>query len=804
VRRDPAHDQPEGGYGIGSRARRQEIERFVKGAGTYVDDVHLPNQAFACFVRSIAAHAEIKRIDTEAARMLPGVIGVFSAAELSRGSTTVLEPPGIAQCPLATDRVRYVGDPVAVVIAESRYQAMDAALAVTVEYEELPVLVDPERAMAPDAPRLFPDRASNIIEELHFATVDVDRVFAEADRVVRTRLHSQRIAACPMEPRAVTASYDSGADELTVWVSSSGVHGVRARIAQAVDMNEARVRVIAPDVGGSFGAKNGVFPEEIILAYLARALRRPLKWAETRIEHLSASKHGRDQAHELELAVRSDGRILGLRDRIIADMGATARADNSLTSAFLYMSGPYDIQTYKVDAYGVATNKAAHGSVRGIGKADAAFVLERTMDVVAKELGIDPIEIRLRNFVPEEAFPYRTATGANLDSGRYHACLRRAAELAGYDQLRREQAALQDRPGIRRGIGVSFVIEPTNAARRDFGGGYGACRLRMEPSGAVSVYPNIGQQGQGHVTTITQIVAEGLRLPKEMIHVFDSDSVLSPYGPGTGSSRSSVTLMPAVHVAADLLRTKILRIAGHRLGLDPSDLRLDGTTIRSVTHPDRTLPLREVTQTAYLNIDRLPPDMEPALEVIGYFVNHNIVYEHDEMGRRNEFAAYPYEAVVAVIDLDTRTGMLDIVKYVSVHDCGVMLNPQIVTTQHLGCIAQGIGAALYEELRYDDDGRLLNGTFMDYLLPTVNEIPNLILDHMVTPTPFTPLGAKGAGETGMLSPPVALGNAIEDALKPLGVEVRELPYTPDRLLRLIKAAGGDGAQRTVPEGGARG
>jgi carbon-monoxide dehydrogenase large subunit len=392
-----------------------------------------------------------------------------------------------------------------------------------------------------------------------------------------------------------------------------------------------------------------------------------------------------------------------------------------------------------------------------------------------------------------------------LDSGRYHACLRRAAELAGYEQRRREQAALQERPGLRRGIGVSLVIEPTGAARRDVGGGYGACRLRMELSGAVSAFPNIGQQGQGHVTTITQIIAEGLRLPKEMIHVFDSDSVFSPYGPGTGSSRSSVTLMPAVHVAADLLRSKILAIAGHRLGMDPRELRLEGMAVRSATNPERSISLREIAQTAYLNLDLLPRGMEPALEVTGYFVNPNIVYERDEMGRRNEFMAYPYEAVVAVVDVDTTTGALEIVKYVSVHDCGVMLNPQIVLTQHLGCIAQGLGAALYEEIQYDEEGRLLNGTFMDYLIPTVNEtIPDLVVDHMETPTPFTPLGAKGAGETGMLSPPAALGNAIEDALAPLGVTVRELPYTPERLLRLIKAARRERAEPATPGEAVRG
>jgi carbon-monoxide dehydrogenase large subunit len=373
-------------------------------------------------------------------------------------------------------------------------------------------------------------------------------------------------------------------------------------------------------------------------------------------------------------------------------------------------------------------------------------------------------------------------------------------DLAGYEQLRAEQA--ETRPGIRRGIGVSFVIEPTGAARRNVGGGYGACRIRMEQLGAVSVFPSGGQQGQGHVTTISQIVADRLGVAPDVVHVFASDTVVTPHGAGTGSSRSSVTLMPAVYVAADLLKEKILSIAAFRLGTDPDELRLDGGTVRSVVGPSRALPVRDVIQIAYNDVDRLPPGVDPDLEVTGYFVNPNIAYDRDEKGRHNEFAAYPYEAVVAVVDVDTATGAVQIVKYVSVHDCGTMLNPQIVLTQHMGCIAQGIGAALFEEIRYDDEGQLLTGTFMDYLLPTVNEIPVLVLDHLATPTPFTPLGAKGAGETGTLSPPAALGNAIEDALAPLGVEVREPPYTPERLLRAIKAARGVESGNIASPGGA--
>jgi CO/xanthine dehydrogenase Mo-binding subunit len=337
---------------------------------------------------------------------------------------------------------------------------------------------------------------------------------------------------------------------------------------------------------------------------------------------------------------------------------------------------------------------------------------------------------------------------------------------------------------------VSFVIEQTGAARRNVGGGYGACRLRIELSGIVTAYPSLGQQGQGHITTISQIVADRLNVSPNDVHVVEADTASTPYGSGTGSSRSSATLMPAVYVAAELLRDKVLRIAAHRLGVSSDGLRLDGDGVHVAETPDRKLSMREIARIAHLDVDLLPPGEEPSLEVTGFFVNPNIGYERDERGRHNEFAAYPYEAVVAAVDVHLQTGAIEIVKYASVHDCGTMLNPRIVLTQHLGCIAQGLGAALFEEIRYDEEGQLLSGTFMDYLLPTVNDMPELLVDHLVTPTPFTPLGAKGAGETGTLSPPAALGNAIEDALAPLGIVVRETPYTPDRLRGLIRAAAG--------------
>ncbi len=773
------HEGSERATGIGAPLRRKETERFIQGGGTYADDVQLPNQAYTAFVRSFHAHAKIVGIDPEAltaARAMPGVLGVFTEAEW----TDVLG--GRGPWPLASGKVYHVGQAVVVAVAETRYQAQDAASAVVVHYDLLPAVTDPEAAMLPDAPRLFEEMDSNIPREMHMASDDLDRVFAGADCVVKARLETSRIQASPIEPRAMVASYDAVTNEVTIWIAAKVVHGVRSTAARTLGLPETKVRVIAPDIGGAFGGKGGYGPEEVMTPVLSRYLRRPVKWTEMRTEALATANHGRDQRHDIELALRADGRVLGLRDRIVGDTGADARGAASVSASFLYMTGPYDIQTYGVDAYAVATNKTAHGSVRGIGKADAAFVMERTMDIAARELGIDPVEIRMKNFVPEEKFPYLTATGATLDSGRYAECLKMATELADYQQLRKEQETLnRTRPTIKRGIGVSFVIEPTGAARRGSGGGYGACRLKMELSGMISAYPAGGAQGQGHKTTVSQIVADRLGCSMENVQVFMSDTLVTPNGAGAGSSRTSQTVMPAVLLAANQLRDKILRIAGHRLGMDPNSLRIEGDLIRG---SERQIALREVIQIAYQDVDRLPPGEEPALEVMGYFINPNHVYDFDEKGRRNEFSTYPYEAVVAAVDVDLETGAVEIVKYASVHDCGTMINPRIVATQHLGAVAQGIGAALFEEMRYDEEGKLLTGTFMDYLLPTAHEIPNLLLGHMETPTPFTPLGAKGAGETGTISAPCAIGNAIEDAI---GVPVRRCPYTPERVLWAIQA-----------------
>jgi len=777
---------------IGERVRRKETQRFITGTGRYVDDLLPPGTLHAAFVSSSCAHAQIKAIDVEIARSMPGVRAVFTGKDIEQhvkplrvGGSSLLRQ--IKLYPLAIDKVRYFGEPLAVVIADNRYLAEDAVEAVSVDYELLPVVIDAEKAMEPGVPVVHEDVGGNIVYKYHFATDGIDKVFQDADVVVKERIRSHRITACPIEPRAYLAHYNKDEDSLTMWSATANPHSLKGRIAEILDFPEGKIRVIAPDVGGSFGVKIQTYQEELLLPYLSRELNRPVKWCETRVEHMRNGRHGRDQIHYIEMALKKDGTMLGIKDKIIADMGSTYTVDHSIMAAALYMTGVYQIQNYSVDAFGVSTNKTTHGSLRGIGKADASYILERLVDIAALELRLDPLDIRLKNFIPAEAFPYRNATGALYDSGQYHRALKRTAEMAGYDRLRKEQAELRKK-GIYRGIGVALVMEPTSSSRIHATGGYASCRLRIDPTGSATVFSSMGEQGQGHETTLAQIVASQTGVPFDKITVIHGDTLPTPYGFGTGSSRSSVVLMPSAWVAGKLMRDKILGIAARRLGVVPDQLEIgDGQVFAKENHT-QSIAVMEIIRTAYGAIHLLPENMEPGLEVTGYFVNPNIDYAPDEKGRMNTFSSYPYAAVIAVVDVDVETGFIKIVRYCTVHDCGNMINPQIVDTQQQGSIMQGIGAALYEELRYDEDGQLLSSTFMDYRLPSVEEVPELVLEHIVTPNPFTPLGAKGAGETGMLGPPPALCNAVEDALSPLGVKIRETPLTPDRILNLIEKA----------------
>ena len=775
---------------IGDRVRRKETLRFVTGTGRYVDDLLPPGTLHASFVRSSCAHARIKRIDVESARSMPGVHAIFTGKDIAAalkplrigGSSRVRQ---VKLYPLAVDKVRYFGEPLAVVVADTRYLAEDALEEVAVDYEALPVVVDPELALKPGAAPVHEEVGSNLVYEYHFSTDGIEKVFQEADYVLKERIRSHRITACPIEPRAYLAHYDPQEESLTMWSATANPHSLRTRIADILSLPEGKVRVIAPDVGGSFGVKIQTYQEELLLPYLSAKLGRPVKWCETRVEHLRNGRHGRDQIHYIEMALKKDGTMLGIRDKIIADMGSTYTVDHSIMASALYVPGVYQIQNYAVDALGVSTNKTTHGSLRGIGKADASYILERMVDIAARELKLDPVEIRMKNFIPAEAFPYRNATGALYDSGQYHLCFKRALEIAGYEKLRKEQKELRQQ-GIYRGIGVALVMEPTSSSRIHATGGYASCRMRIEPSGAATVFSSMGEQGQGHETTIAQIVASQTGIPFDKIQVIHGDTLPTPYGFGTGSSRSSVVLMPSAWVAAKKMRDKLLGIAARSLGVVPEKLDIANGKVFAKEDYSRAVEITEIVRTAYGAIHLLPENMEPGLETTGYFVNPNIDYTPDDKGRMNTFSSYPYAAIVAVVDVDIETGFVKIVRYCTVHDCGNMINPQIVDTQQHGSVMQGIGAALYEELRYDEEGQLLTSTLMDYRLPSVEEVPEIVLDHIITPNPFTPLGAKGAGETGMLGPPPVLCNAVEDALSPLGVKIRETPLTPERILDLIE------------------
>jgi len=696
---------------IGERVRRKETLRFVTGTGRYVDDLLPPDTLHAAFVRSACAHARIKAIDVEAARTMPGVHAVFTGEDIAQkikplrvGGSSLLRE--IKLYPLAVDKVRYFGEPLAVVVADNRYLAEDAVEIVSVDYEPLPVVVDPEAAMEPASACVHEDVGSNIVYKYHFATDGIDKVFQQADVVIKERIRSHRITACPIEPRAYLAHFNQQEDSLTMWSATANPHSLRTRIADILSFPESRIRVIAPDVGGSFGIKIQTYQEELLLPFLSRELARPIKWCETRVEHLRNGRHGRDQIHYIEMALKKDGTILGIRDKIIADMGSTYTVDHSIMASALYVPGVYQIQNYSVDAFGVSTNKTTHGSLRGIGKADASYVIERLIDIAARELRLDPVEIRMKNFIPAEAFPYRNVTGALYDSGQYHLCLKRALEIAGYEQLRKEQEQLR-RNGQYRGIGVALVMEPTSSSRIHATGGYASCRMRIDPSGATTVFSSMGEQGQGHETTIAQIVASQTGIPFEKIHVIHGDTLPTPYGFGTGSSRSSVVLMPSAWVAAKKMRGKMLGIAARSLGVVPEKLDIANGKVSSKDDPGRSIEIMEIVRTAYGAIHLLPENMEPGLETMGYFVNPNIDYTPDQKGRMNTFSSYPYAAIVAVVDVDVETGFIKIIRYCTVHDCGNMINPQIVDTQQQGSIMQGIGAALYEELRYDEEGRLL-------------------------------------------------------------------------------------------------
>jgi aerobic carbon-monoxide dehydrogenase large subunit len=777
---------------VGARVTRREDGRLLTGQGSYVDDHRPARLLYAAFLRSPHPHARVVRIDSSGALALPGVAAVLTGedvARLARPVRAASKTPAVKVTsfpPLALGRVRHVGEAVVMVAAESRYLAEDAVERILVEYEPLPVVTDMEAALDPSSPLLHEEAETNLLVSREFGRGDVDAALAGAALVVRERFRFHRHTPVCMENRGCLAEYATGSGTLTLRSSAQCPGLVRDVLTDLLDMPEHRIRVIATDVGGGFGAKASLYPEEIATCVMARRLGRPVKWIGDRREDLLATTHAWDEIVEAELGVDRDGAIVGLRAQVTVDVGAysiypwTAAIEPVQTISFL--PGPYRVPTYRGRTRGVATCKAPLGPYRGVGRPPAVFVIEGLMDRAARRLGLDPTEIRLRNFVRDEEFPYKSPSGIVWDRSSFTGSLRRACEALDYAAVRAEQARARA-DGRWLGVGVASYVELTGIGSAipvspgmPIATGTESATIRFDPAGKVTAVFGVASHGQGLETTLAQIVADELSVPIDDVRVVHGDTELSPYGTGTYASRSLVLAGGAAMLAGRAVREKMLVIAGHLLEADPADVVMtDGRcAIRGM--PDRSVTVRDVARAAYAGVRRLPAGLEPGLEATRFYDPY--------------YGTASNATHVAVVEVDRATCEVRTLRYLVVEDCGRMVNPLIVDGQVHGGVAQGLGAALLEEVVYDDSGQLLSGTLMDYVVPSACEVPWMEVHHLETPSSVALGGFRGMGEGGTIGAPAAIANAIADALEPLGIEVAELPMTPDRIFRLVARAGG--------------
>ena len=776
---------------VGARVPRLEDPRLLTGQGSYVDDHRPARMLYAAFLRTPHAHARIVRVDVEAARALPGVAAVLTGADLARDCQPVragsrMPAYKVTSFPaLALGTVRFTGEAVAMVAAESRYVAEDALERIVVEYEPLPAVGDMEAALAPGAPVLHAEAGDNLLLAREFARGDVDRALAGAHLVVRDRFRFHRHTAVCMENRGALAEYASGTGGLTLRSSAQCPGLVRDVLADLLDLPEHLIRVVAADVGGGFGAKASLYPEEIAVCVMARRLGRPVKWIGDRREDLLATSHAWDEIVEAELGVAADGTIVGLRAEVLADVGAysiypwTAAIEPVQTISFL--PGPYRVEHYRGRTRGVTTCKAPMGPYRGVGRPPAVFVMEGLLDRAARRLGLDPTEIRLRNFIRPEDFPYKSPSGIVWDKSSFTETMLRSREALGWAAARAEAARARAR-GRWVGVGVAAYVELTGIGSAiavspgmPVATGTEAATIRMDPSGTVTAVFGIASHGQGLETTLAQVVADELSVPLETVRVVHGDTALSPYGTGTYASRSTVLAGGAGILASRDVRDKILKVAAHLLEADPADLVVQDGRVAVRGASDRYVSVRDVARTAYGGVRRLPRGLEPGLEATRFYDPY--------------YGTASTATHMAVVEVDRETFGVRILRYLVTEDCGRIINPLIVDGQVHGGVAQGVGAALLEEMVYDGEGQLLTGTLMDYLVPTASEVPAMEVHHVETPSPTALGGFRGMGEGGTIGAPAVLANAVADALSDLGIEINELPVTPERLFRLARRAG---------------
>lgn len=776
---------------IGQRIKRKEDPRLITGNGVYVDDIQLPGMTHAVIVRSPHAHARIVHIDAERALAAPGVVAVVTGEEMKKAMVAPIPcfwaPPFVQNpphWPLAVDTARYVGDGVAVVVADAAAAARDAADLIQVEYEPLPAAADLESAARPDAPKVHAELANNITYEFKFATDNIDQAFAGADVVVKTRNVQQRLVPNAMEPRAALAEFRKYSGEVTLWSTTQNPHLLKTFVAACLNIPEQNLRVIAPDVGGGFGSKISMYPEDYIVTYLAMKLGRPVKWTATRQESFLATTHGRRGVAEVEMAARRDGTILGCRINWLADMGAYNMAITTFTPllGFGVSPGPYRWQEHAIDVTAVFTNTMSTDAYRGAGRPEATYYLERTIDALARELNMDPAAVRRKNFVRKDEFPYTNPTGFVMDSGDYETALSRALEAAGYQELRQDQARRRQQGGKLLGIGISSYIEacgvgPSKAlAAVAFGGNlFDAATVRVEHTGKVTVYTGASAHGQGHETTFAQIVADQLGVAVADVAVLHGDTGRGPVGLGTYGSRSLAVAGAAMYQALQQIKDKARRIAAHRLECHPDDVEIDEGRIAVKGSPDRSIAFAEIAAAANFGSHmNYPEDLDPGLEATVYWQPENFTW--------------PFGTHICVVEVDPEDGKVQIQRYVAVDDAGTIINPLIADGQVHGGIAQGIAQALFEELVYDPSGQPLGTSLMDYAVPTAPELPAFENHYTHTPTPVNPLGAKGIGEAGTIGAAPAVVNAVVDALSHLGVREIDMPLTPERVWKAIQQA----------------
>ena len=771
--------------GVGARMPRKEDAPLITGQGRFVDDIKLAGMAHAAFVRSPHASARILSIDTAAARAVPGVVAIHTAETLGLGPDTGVpcasNPTGDAVQPrrpvLAEGVVRMLGEPVAIVVAEDRYAARDAADLVAVDYEPLPAVINAEDALAEGAPAVHEAAPDNVCCTIVHKTEGFDPMFGAAPVHVKLTIDNQRLTPVAIEPRGVLADWTTSSDELVLYTSTQVPHFVRTFVAANCGVPEGKVRVIAPDVGGGFGSKLQVYAEEFALAQASRLTGRPVKWVEGRSEAMHSTIHGRDQLQHIEVAADKDGRIQALRCELIQNVGAYLQLlAPTIPHLTLFMAtGAYDIKQEDVTVRNVFTNTTPVDAYRGAGRPEATHLIERIIDLLADELGIDPVEIRRRNFITR--FPYATASGLSYDSGNYEGTLDRALELADHAGFERRRADAAAR-GHHRGIGLSTYVEicglAPSAVTHALGlvpGGWESSILRIHPTGSATVITGTSPHGQGHDTSWSQIVETELGIPFDQVEVIHGDTAYSPYGLGTYGSRSVAVGGTALYRTCEKVREKARLISAHMLECAPDDLEWADGAWSVKGSPDRRTTIGELASRAWAAWD-LPEGVEPNLEATTFFDPPNFTF--------------PFGCHIAEVEIDGETGQVRIERYTAVDDCGNVVNPTIVDGQIHGGIAQSVAQALFEETVYDEDGQLLTSSLVDYMIPAAPEVPHLTTDRTVTPSPTNPMGVKGIGEAGTIAATAAIVNAAVDALSPLGIRHLDMPLQPARVWEAMK------------------